>query len=270
MTMRSPYRAQTDHPAAAEAARAERGTWHLAGVFSSSPSARTAVRLIQAGDPKYPAYQPPGAFEAYAAPVGDELTVWVRYVAGDEPVPPMPDRMTVRVCDRGDGREYVGVCIVTVTISTLCPVCGGPRGWDTVRNHNFHEDGEWLSVDRWTNPCGHLDMYAAVLREARTRQLPPPIATAEDAGEQHEDGDVLVEHPAVALLRTAPGPHAKQAAQLLADNGYAEIADSVFAEIRARKGHMSAKQATDWLASLLPPLPGAPPSTSCTTREDQR
>lgn len=73
--------------------------------------------------------------------------------------------MTVRVCDRGSGREYVGVTIRTVTISKLCPQCGGERGEPF--NHNFHEDGEWLSVDRWHNPCGHVDMYSAVLREAR-------------------------------------------------------------------------------------------------------
>ena len=75
--------------------------------------------------------------------------------------------MTVRVCDRGSGRDYVGVTIRTVTVSDRCPQCGGPRGVDTIRNHNFHEDGEWLSVDRWTNPCGHVDMYSAVLAEAR-------------------------------------------------------------------------------------------------------
>ena len=78
-----------------------------------------------------------------------------------------PLTMTVRVCDRGTGRSHVGVTIRTVTISAICPVCGGPRGVDTVRNHNFHEDGEWLSVDRWQNPCGHVDNYADVLRETR-------------------------------------------------------------------------------------------------------
>lgn len=79
--------------------------------------------------------------------------------------------MTVRVCDRGSGRDYVGVRIRTVTVSDRCPSCGGPRGVDTIRNHNFHEDGDWLSVDRWTNPCGHVDMYDAVLREARDMEI---------------------------------------------------------------------------------------------------
>ncbi|MFJ7963202.1 hypothetical protein [Streptomyces sp. NPDC096324] len=78
------------------------------------------------------------------------------------------------MCDRGAGREYVGVRIQKVTISDRCPTCGGPRGVtddgeSTVRNHNFHEDGDWLSVDTWKNPCGHVDMYSAVLREDRDR-----------------------------------------------------------------------------------------------------
>lgn len=83
--------------------------------------------------------------------------------------------LSVRVCDRGTGREFVGVTIRRATIEARCPQCGGPRGVDidgqsTVRNHNFHEDGEWLSVDVWTNPCGHVDMYEAVLAEARAAE----------------------------------------------------------------------------------------------------
>jgi len=78
-----------------------------------------------------------------------------------------PQSMTVRICDRGTGRDYVGVTIRSVTVPAVCPVCGGPRGMDTVRSHRFCEDGEWYNVDRWTNPCGHTDMYADVLREAR-------------------------------------------------------------------------------------------------------
>lgn len=74
--------------------------------------------------------------------------------------------MTVRVIDRsgwGTSRGYP--VIRRVEISTACPTCGGKRG--EPYNHNFHEDGEWLSVDRWDNPCGHTDMYCAVLAEAR-------------------------------------------------------------------------------------------------------
>lgn len=258
MTMRSPFRAATDHQAAAETARAQRGTWVLAGLYSTSASAKTTARQLQLGDPKFPAYLPAGAFEAYAAPAGDDVAVWMRYVAGDEPVPPLPDRMTVRVCVRGEGREYVGVCIVTVTISTLCPVCGGPRGWDTVRNLNFHEDGDRYSVDHWTNACGHLDMYAAVLRESRERQLPPP------APEPVADGDEAEESAEVALILAAAaehrGMHAAQAALLLDEHGHDDAAAILRAELKARRGHFSAKQAACLLRDL-----GAAPSTPALT-----
>lgn len=71
--------------------------------------------------------------------------------------------MTVRVADRRS--SPVGhATIRTVTILAECPRCGGKRG--EPYNHNFHDDGEWLSCDRWTNPCGHTDMYTDVLKEA--------------------------------------------------------------------------------------------------------
>lgn len=81
--------------------------------------------------------------------------------------PDPADTMTVRVVDRGTGRGYIYPSVVTVTISTTCPVCGGRRGEPS--SHRFHEDGGWLTCDRWSNPCGHVDMYDAVLVEAGAR-----------------------------------------------------------------------------------------------------
>ncbi|WP_406168989.1 hypothetical protein [Streptomyces sp. NBC_00996] len=91
--------------------------------------------------------------------------------ADDAQEAPEPDdalaTMTVRVCDRGTGPSYVGVTIRTVTVPAVCPVCGGPRGVDSLRSEQLPEDGEWYTVSRWENPCGHVDLYADVLREAR-------------------------------------------------------------------------------------------------------
>jgi len=72
----------------------------------------------------------------------------------------MDERMTVVVVKR-DGWN---VQTVTVNISKVCPVCGGPRGIPTWQT--FCEDGEWLSVNIWTNDCGHVDLYKDVLTEA--------------------------------------------------------------------------------------------------------
>jgi hypothetical protein len=52
----------------------------------------------------------------------------------------------------------------TVTISDHCPTCGGPRGEATKRP--FYEDGVTFALDCWKNPCGHIDTYSNVLKEA--------------------------------------------------------------------------------------------------------
>lgn len=51
-----------------------------------------------------------------------------------------------------------------VNIAASCPICGGPRG--EAEEFTFLEDGEFFTVDRWTNLCGHLDRYDAVFAEA--------------------------------------------------------------------------------------------------------
>lgn len=76
-------------------------------------------------------------------------------------------RVTVvdrRAMDATWGSGPSRVVLRTVEISDTCPRCGRPRG--EVRWERYCEDGEWYSVNRWQNPCGHSDSYASVLREA--------------------------------------------------------------------------------------------------------
>ena len=54
----------------------------------------------------------------------------------------------------GEGWVYYPM---KVEISDNCPVCGKKRGEPFP--YRFHEDGEWFVVDRWNNPCGHIDTY---------------------------------------------------------------------------------------------------------------
>ncbi|MFB8406403.1 hypothetical protein [Streptomyces sp. NPDC055912] len=210
-------------------------------------TAKSTARQIARGSKMLPAYLP-GGFEAYAAPAGDEETVWVRYVAGQQPVKPLPDRMAVRVRYDGERRGYEGAGVITVTIATRCPACGGPRGWDTVTAHGFHQDGERLVVDRWTNPCGHFDMYQAVVRESRDRPLSPPPLSATPMPEGGT-GPVAV---ILSALRARPAMHATWAALLLDQRGYANAADLVRAEL-SRRGRMSAKQAAAYLTECGSP-----------------
>ena len=60
-----------------------------------------------------------------------------------------------------DGWTYYSKAI---EIADNCPVCGKPRG--KPYGYNFTEDGENFFVNRWDNPCGHIDYYKDVLVEA--------------------------------------------------------------------------------------------------------
>lgn len=63
--------------------------------------------------------------------------------------------------------QHEGFYAVKVTLNWVCPVCGGERGqpqpaisWDGSRR---------LLCDGWVNPCGHVDKYSAVRKEARNQ-----------------------------------------------------------------------------------------------------
>lgn len=79
--------------------------------------------------------------------------------------------MEVTVLDRelekklwGNGYFTIRQIIKTVIIGSACPVCGKPRGLP--RWERRFEDGEHYDISRWDNPCGHVDHYEDVLREA--------------------------------------------------------------------------------------------------------
>ncbi|MEU8834835.1 hypothetical protein [Streptomyces sp900116325] len=250
MKSRSIYRANPDHAAATAMARGERGHWVMAALYPSSASAKTIARRVPIAE-MMPAYEPVGAYEAYAAHHAEGTALWVRYVAGDEPVPVLPDRMSVRIRHDGDGPGYSGSGVITVTVSTRCPQCGGPRGFDTVIPHRFHHDGDFFVVDRWANRCGHVDMYDAVLAESREVLLPlvpAPVPLPSPPADDSPAGLIL------AAAKRSRGMHAQQAARLLDVRGHGKDAERIRAELRSRNGHMSAKQAADLLHSLSSPV----------------
>lgn len=245
--------AHFNHTAVVEAAKAQRGVWQLVGIYPAMTGGDSAAYRIPRAC-RMPAYAPPGTFEAYSARHEDgDTAVWTRYVAGLPQVEPRPSSMRYRVADRGSGREYVGVRIVTVTIAPECPRCGGPRGEATP--FRFCDDGEWFVVDRWTNNCGHEDKYTDVLAEyrkhlaalevAEQRMATRASAGPAEAGEYTDA--VLLLNAAAAETRSL---HAKQGAQLLDLRGYAEAARRVQEELKKRSGRMSARQAAIALAEL--------------------
>lgn len=60
--------------------------------------------------------------------------------------------------------EHAGHYSIDVTLLWECPTCGGPRGevFDTLS----YDGSRRLGVHGWKNPCGHVDAYGAVRREA--------------------------------------------------------------------------------------------------------
>jgi hypothetical protein len=60
--------------------------------------------------------------------------------------------------------EHEGVDGISVTLNWTCPQCGGPRG--EVYKTRSYDGSRILHCDGWLNPCGHVDKYSDVVREA--------------------------------------------------------------------------------------------------------
>jgi hypothetical protein len=107
--------------------------------------------------------------------------------------------MKVRVIYRPPGPGYEGLSIRAIEIDSQCPCCGTLRG--RPRNHNFHEDGEWYSCDKWENACGHPDMYAEVIFESQLAEraealgLHPGLGRLAYRMRRSGDGEILVVIP---------------------------------------------------------------------------
>lgn len=67
--------------------------------------------------------------------------------------------------------EHDGTYSVNVNLLWECPRCGGPRG-DVFRTVSY-DGSRRLNCDGWKNPCGHIDSYSSVRREAGV--TPPRI-----------------------------------------------------------------------------------------------
>ncbi|QKW07012.1 hypothetical protein HUT18_11955 [Streptomyces sp. NA04227] len=247
--MTSTRRTLTKHSDVVRAARAARGGWVLAGVYASTEAGRGAARRIPRAE-RMPAYAPAGTFEAYDARHEDGTAVWVRYTAGLPKPAPRPTSMTYRVCDRGTGSGYVGVSVRSIVLSAECPRCGGPRG--SAVPQRFHEDGDWYTVDKWDNPCGHVDTYTSVLAEyLRDRKLALDAlrdhADLDEVGDGEYDEPVALLNALALVLRSAS---ARDASRFLELGGYGEAGRRVEEERTARETRMTLRDAARYLPEL--------------------
>ena len=78
-----------------------------------------------------------------------------------QPPPAMSATKTVEIPARD---QHEGLYRTTIPIANVCRVCGGPRG-EVFRTHSY-DGSRRMSVDGWTNSCGHVDTYGAVRAEA--------------------------------------------------------------------------------------------------------
>lgn len=60
--------------------------------------------------------------------------------------------------------NHEGIYGVYVRLRWVCPKCGRRRG--VVKSGVSYDGSLTLAVSAWENPCGHIDKYDAVLREA--------------------------------------------------------------------------------------------------------
>ena len=67
------------------------------------------------------------------------------------------DRLTVTIPER---QEHDGYHSMTVTLPWVCMYCGAPRG--KPRKGVSYDGSRRLEVDRWDNPCGHVEKYHEV------------------------------------------------------------------------------------------------------------
>jgi hypothetical protein len=126
-----------------------------------APEAYPFATIVRAeARPGTGGYDRPGWIVRY--PHGDE--VWAQDYDVLAPGPLMRVRVRDRSAEPPWGQGLTDPAVRTVTISTSCPVCGGPRG--IPRNLNQADDGVHYSVDVWDNPCGHTDLYTDVVIES--------------------------------------------------------------------------------------------------------
>jgi len=67
--------------------------------------------------------------------------------------------------------DHAGIHAKNVILVWVCPKCGIRRGKPF---QTFSFDGSRrLVCDGWVNPCGHVDLYKNVRKEARENGLNP-------------------------------------------------------------------------------------------------
>lgn len=130
----------------------------------------------------------------------------------NEAIVPVAKTMTYLVVDREAMKDATHYRVITTkaTVACECPKCGGPRGEPESRN--FYDDGDTYTANVWTNPCGHIDMYDDVLKEAKSFKLDEYQAKLDARFLQETTSRVVsLPDPKEALRRLQGAPTTKEA-----------------------------------------------------------
>lgn len=70
--------------------------------------------------------------------------------------------------------QHEGLNAIDVNLRWVCPICGKQRG--EIKTGYSYDGSLRLPVDIWQNPCGHIDKYANVRKEAAKNGLNNGVA----------------------------------------------------------------------------------------------
>lgn len=72
--------------------------------------------------------------------------------------------VTIPACE-----EHCGLYSIKVKLNWICPICSKPRG--NIETVHSYDGSQILFCDGWKNPCGHIDKYSSVRKEAKENGL---------------------------------------------------------------------------------------------------
>jgi len=90
----------------------------------------------------------------------------------------------IPIIEQHEGLDFY---VRRVEIAELCPVCGMPRGKNTIHKVRSYDGSRYVTCDGWNNPCGHIDLYRDVRKEAlQIAKLRETQKLASGGDSQHE------------------------------------------------------------------------------------
>jgi hypothetical protein len=89
--------------------------------------------------------------------------------------------------------NHQGIYKLTVKLYWICPRCEGLRG--DVHQVLSYDGSLRMSVDGWINPCGHIDKYIDVRREAKENLLNFPTRINSETPDSRQDNEYKIRAP---------------------------------------------------------------------------